>query len=68
MRAGFSPCVDGEAAGGPQKPHELVAILEIFGQALLQEDINISKFSIGALEDLDQKWNLYMKVRLHTEL
>ncbi|XP_044759917.1 exportin-6 [Coccinella septempunctata] len=61
VRAGFSPCVEGGVAGGPQKPHELITILEIFGQALLQEDINISKFSIGALEDLDQKWNLYMK-------
>ncbi|KAK9883135.1 hypothetical protein WA026_001329 [Henosepilachna vigintioctopunctata] len=62
VRSGFSPCVEADAASDfPQKPQELISILEIFGQALLQQDINIFKFSIGVLEDLNAKWNLYSK-------
>lgn len=61
VRAGYSPCVEGDSAVVPQRPAEFKSILEVFGQALLQEDINISKFSIGALEDLNRQRNLYSK-------
>ncbi|KAL3272659.1 hypothetical protein HHI36_014124 [Cryptolaemus montrouzieri] len=62
VRSGFSPCVEADlAADFPQKPQELISILQIFGQALLQPDINIFKLSIGVLEDLNAKWNLYSK-------
>lgn len=74
VRAGFSPCVTAcntsvgnvnanNATGeGAQKPYELLKILQLFGQALLQQDINVFKLSLTALEDLNSKWNIYSKV------
>lgn len=41
--------------------HELIAILEIFGQALLQTDVSIFQKSLKSLEDINKKWRLYRK-------
>ncbi|XP_011308703.1 exportin-6 [Fopius arisanus] len=40
---------------------ELVAILEAFGQALLQSDVNIFRQSLQSLEALNSRWRLYQK-------
>ncbi|XP_063983905.1 exportin-6 isoform X2 [Diachasmimorpha longicaudata] len=52
--------------GGPLEEHvehkdELVAILEAFGQALLQPDVNIFRQSLQSLEVLNSRWRLYQK-------
>ncbi|XP_020297915.1 exportin-6-B [Pseudomyrmex gracilis] len=41
---------------------ELVAILEAFGQALLQSDVNIFRQSLQSLEQLNIRWRLYQRV------
>lgn len=41
---------------------QLMAVLQVFGQALLQQDINIFKLSLASLEDLNAKWKLYLNV------
>ena len=40
---------------------ELVAILEAFGQALLQSDVNIFRQSLQSLEQLNIRWRLYQR-------
>lgn len=40
---------------------ELVTILEIFGQALLQPDVNIFRQSLQSLEQLNTRWRLYQR-------
>ncbi|XP_043273966.1 exportin-6 [Venturia canescens] len=40
---------------------ELVAILEAFGQALLQPDVNIFRQSLQSLEQLNSRWRLYQR-------
>nr|XP_031828548.1 exportin-6-B isoform X2 [Nomia melanderi] len=40
---------------------ELVAILEAFGQALLQPDVNIFRQSLQSLEQLNVRWRLYQR-------
>ncbi|XP_034945488.1 exportin-6 isoform X2 [Chelonus insularis] len=40
---------------------ELIAILEIFGEALLQPDVNIFRQSLQSLEQLNSRWRLYQK-------
>ncbi|XP_026671762.1 exportin-6-B isoform X2 [Ceratina calcarata] len=40
---------------------ELVAILEAFGQALLQPDVNIFRQSLQGLEQLNVRWRLYQR-------
>ncbi|XP_043495290.1 exportin-6-A [Polistes fuscatus] len=40
---------------------ELVAILEAFGQALLQPDVNIFRQSLQSLELLNARWRLYQR-------
>lgn len=40
---------------------ELVAILEAFGQALLQPDVNIFRQSLQSLEQLNIRWRLYQR-------
>lgn len=40
---------------------ELVVILEAFGQALLQPDVNIFRQSLQSLEQLNARWRLYQR-------
>lgn len=47
---------------------ELVAILEVFGQALLQPDINIFRQSLQSLEQLNTRWRLYQRAIFKTHL
>lgn len=63
VRLGYSPgCSESEIGPDtPQKPEQLLAVLQVFGQALLQPDINIFRLSLAALEDLNNKWKLYHK-------
>ncbi|CAH0564345.1 unnamed protein product [Brassicogethes aeneus] len=63
VRLGYSPgCSEMEAGpDSPQKPEQLLAVLNVFGQALEQSDINIFRSSLLALEDLNNKWKLYQK-------
>ncbi|KAH0561394.1 hypothetical protein KQX54_016533 [Cotesia glomerata] len=44
-----------------ENKEELVAILEIFGQALLQLDVNIFRQSLQSLEQLNTRWRLYQR-------
>ena len=64
VRMGNSPgCSDAES--GPevsQQPDQFLAVLQVFGQALLQLDINMFKTSLCSLENLNDKWRLYHKV------
>lgn len=56
----------GQEPDSPQQPELLLAVLQVFGQALLQPDINTFRTSLLALEDLNTKWKLYHKVRFDT--
>lgn len=53
----------GHQEGGEIIEHkeELVAILEAFGQALLQSDVNIFRQSLQCLEQLNSRWRLYQR-------
>ncbi|XP_028138810.1 exportin-6 [Diabrotica virgifera virgifera] len=64
VRLGYSPgCSDSDpGVEHPQKPEQLLAVLQVFGQALLQQDMNIFRISLAALEDLNTKWKLYHKI------
>ncbi|KAJ8947794.1 hypothetical protein NQ318_019466 [Aromia moschata] len=70
VRLGYSPgCSESEVGPDqPQKPEQLLAVLQVFGQALLQPDINIFKLSLIALEDLNAKWKLYHKILFRDHL
>lgn len=71
VRLGYSPAGCSETEVGPdapQKPEQLLAVLQVFGQALLQPDINIFRFSLAALEDLNNKWKLYHKALFRDHL
>jgi hypothetical protein len=61
VRLGYSP-VYSEAESDTPEPMQLMAVLQVFGQALLQQDINIFKLSLASLEDLNAKWKLYLNV------
>lgn len=64
VRMGYSPgCAETEPMpDSPQQPSQMLAVLQVFGQALLQPDINTFRTSLAALEDLNTKWKLYHKV------
>lgn len=64
MRRGYSPaCSDSEVScDGVQHPETLLSILQVFGQALLQDDINVFRVSIKGLQEVDNKWKLFHKV------
>lgn len=66
---GYSPgCSEVEAGpDAPCHPEQLLSVLQVFGQALLQQDINVFRLSLAALEDLNAKWKLYHKVRKLTK-
>ncbi|XP_008196875.1 exportin-6 [Tribolium castaneum] len=61
VRLGYSP-VYTETENDAPEPVQLMAVLQVFGQALLQQDINIFKLSLASLEDLNAKWKLYLNV------
>lgn len=65
MRLGYSPgCSESEAGPDiPQHSDQFLCILEVFGQALLQQDLNIFRIGLAAIEDLNTKWKLYHKVK-----
>lgn len=64
VRLGYSPgCSETEI--GPETPQhseQFLCVLEVFGQALLQQDLNIFRIGLAAIEDLNNKWKLYQKV------
>lgn len=64
MRLGYSPgCSESEAGPDiPQHSEQFLCVLEVFGQALLQQDLNIFRLGLAAIEDLNNKWKLYYKV------
>lgn len=70
VRLGHSPgCSDTlQGPDNPQQPEQLLAVLRVFGQSLLQPDINIFKTSLNSLEDLNSKWKLYHKVSIYLYL
>ncbi|XP_023020105.2 exportin ellipsoid body open [Leptinotarsa decemlineata] len=70
VKLGYSPgCSDsGIGPDHPQKPEQLLAVLQVFGQALLQQDMNIFRLSLAALEDLNGKWKLYHKILFRNHL
>lgn len=45
-----------------QNSEQLIEILQAFGNALLQSDINIFKLSLTCLENLNVRWKLYHNV------
>lgn len=61
VRLGYSPVYSETESDAPE-PMQLMAVLQVFGQALLQQDINIFKLSLASLEDLNAKWKLYLNV------
>lgn len=64
MRLGYSPGCSETDAGldSPQHSEQLSCVLEVFGQALLQRDLNIFRVGLAAIENLNNKWKLYHKV------
>ncbi|KAF5293825.1 hypothetical protein FQA39_LY03310 [Lamprigera yunnana] len=70
VRLGHSPgCSETEPGpDSPQQPAQLLAVLQVFGQALLQPDINVFRTSLLALEDLHSKWKLYQKMLFRQQL
>ncbi|KAK4874303.1 hypothetical protein RN001_013663 [Aquatica leii] len=70
VRLGHSPgCSETEPGpDSPQQPAQLLAVLQVFGQALLQPDINVFRTSLLALEDLQSKWKLYQKMLFRQQL
>ncbi|RZB40953.1 exportin-6, partial [Asbolus verrucosus] len=69
VRLGYSP-VYSETENDAPEPVQLMAVLQVFGQGLLQQDINIFKLSLASLENLNAKWKLYLNVggRFHVVL
>ncbi|XP_018332327.1 exportin-6-B isoform X2 [Agrilus planipennis] len=70
VRLGHSPgCSDTDPSSDtPQHPIQLLAVLQVFGQTLLQPDINVFRTSLAALEDLNSKWKLYYKTLFREQL
>ncbi|XP_017775704.1 PREDICTED: exportin-6-B isoform X2 [Nicrophorus vespilloides] len=63
IRLGNSPgCSDADPSPDSiQQPELLLKLLQVFGQSLLQPDINTFRTSLAALENLNGKWKLYHK-------
>jgi hypothetical protein len=47
---------------GIENREQFVAILQAYGQSLLQPDINLFGQNLRSLEELNSKWKLYHKV------
>lgn len=63
VRLGYSPgCSEDAGPDTPRKPEHLLAVLNVFGHALEQNDINVFRSSLWSLEDINTKWKLYQKV------
>lgn len=66
VRLGYSPgASDSNGASETESLHnqqQLLSILQAFGQALLQPDINVFRLSLASLEHLNNKWKLYHKL------
>ncbi|KAL1498173.1 hypothetical protein ABEB36_009014 [Hypothenemus hampei] len=60
---GFSPGGNEDEVGPdiPKRPEQLVAVLKVFGQALLLDDFNIFRQSLLGLQDLNHNKKLYHK-------
>lgn len=61
---GFSPGGNEDEVGPdiPKRPEQLLAVLKVFGEALLVDDINIFRQSLVSLQDLNHNKKLYYKV------
>lgn len=61
---GFSPGCNEDEVGPdvPKRPEQLLAILKVFGEALMMDDINIFRQSLASLQDLNRSKKLYHKV------
>ena len=64
IKMGLSPSSSENNPEFVENVAELQMILEAFGQALLQADINIFKISLSFLENLNSTWKLYSKVSM----
>ncbi|XP_076269879.1 exportin ellipsoid body open [Rhynchophorus ferrugineus] len=60
---GYSPGGSDSEVGPdvPKRPDQLLAVLKVFGEALLLDDINIFRRSLAILQDLNQNKKLYHK-------
>lgn len=61
---GYSPGGNEAEVGPdvPKRPEQLLAVLKVFGEALLLDDINIFRQSLIILQDLNHNKKLYYKV------
>ncbi|KAH1026039.1 hypothetical protein HUJ05_010628 [Dendroctonus ponderosae] len=61
---GFSPGCNEDEVGPdvPKRPEQLLAILKVFGEALMMDDINIFRQSLASLQELNRSKKLYHKV------
>lgn len=67
VRLGYSPGASDTQQGASENEslhnqQQLLSILQAFGQALLQPDINVFRLSLASLEHLNVKWKLYHKM------
>lgn len=66
VRLGYSPGASDSSGASESESlnnrEQLLSILQAFGQALLQPDINVFRLSLASLEHLNNKWKLYHKV------
>ncbi|KAF7269338.1 hypothetical protein GWI33_017631 [Rhynchophorus ferrugineus] len=60
---GYSPGGSDSEVGPdvPKRPDQLLAVLKVFGEALLLDDINIFRRSLAILQDLNHNKKLYHK-------
>ncbi|XP_019758568.2 exportin-6 [Dendroctonus ponderosae] len=60
---GFSPGCNEDEVGPdvPKRPEQLLAILKVFGEALMMDDINIFRQSLASLQELNRSKKLYHK-------
>ncbi|XP_060521538.1 exportin-6-B [Cylas formicarius] len=69
VMAGYSPVGD-ETAGpdSPKRPEQLLAMLKVFCEALLHEDVNIFRRSLVILQDLNHNKQLFHKAIFRSTL
>lgn len=48
-----------------QNGHQLAAILQAFGESLMQNDITLFSQNLQALEILNLQWKLYQRVNIN---
>lgn len=51
-----------------QNGEQLLAVLKVFGQPLLENDISLFRKSLEILESLNMKYHLYQKVSIRYQI